>query len=176
MRAWLILTVLLVLVPLAAAQQEAADLFASDTLGIAVRVSSDLTLQPKKQGAMSADYVQADLFFYPKETSSQHVLALETSPEAERRGNLLRFGVDSLAGHHMFDSVNRAECPGRFWRDEYRARLYADLTGGTPMPTDDDQIKALVALAHFIRNGWNPADLSDGDKAAIKAAAERIPA
>ena len=43
--------------------------------------------------------------------------------------DMLRFGIDSLAGHHMFDGVNRAECPGRFWRDEYRARLYADLTG-----------------------------------------------
>lgn len=41
--------------------------------------------------------------------------------------DLLRFGVDSLAGHHMFDSVNRAECPGKFWRDVYHAQLYADL-------------------------------------------------
>ena len=42
--------------------------------------------------------------------------------------NLMPFGIDSLAGHHMFDPRNRANCPGRFWRDEYRARLYADLT------------------------------------------------
>lgn len=45
-------------------------------------------------------------------------------------GNVMTFGLDSLAGHHMFDAVNRAECPGRFWRNEYRARLYADLNGG----------------------------------------------
>ena len=44
-------------------------------------------------------------------------------------GDVMRFGIDSLAGHHMFDGVNRAECPGRFWRNDYRARLYADLTG-----------------------------------------------
>lgn len=43
--------------------------------------------------------------------------------------NLMKFGIDSLAGHHMFDSVNRAECPGKFWRDEYRQRLFNDLTG-----------------------------------------------
>jgi hypothetical protein len=43
-------------------------------------------------------------------------------------------------------------------------------------PTTDDQIKALVALAHFLRNEWNLADLSPEDKAAIKAAAEKVPA
>ncbi len=95
MRAWLVFVVLLVLVPIAAAEQEATDLFASDKLGIALSVSSDLTVQPKTQGAMSADYVQADLFFYPKDTASQHVNALTTSPEAERRGSLLRFVWDS---------------------------------------------------------------------------------
>ena len=53
--------------------------------------------------------------------------------ECARAGfNALQFGPDSLTGHHMFDSVNRAECPGRFWRDDYHARLYADLT--TPAP------------------------------------------
>ena len=42
--------------------------------------------------------------------------------------NLMRFGIDSLAGHHMFDGVNRAQCPGTAWRNEYRQRLYNDLT------------------------------------------------
>lgn len=92
-----------------------------------------------------------------------------------RGKDLLRFGIDSLAGHHMFDSVNRAECPGRFWRNEYRERLFNDLTWRNAMPTDNDQILALLALAHFIRNGWNLADLSNGDKAAIAAAVARIP-
>lgn len=56
--------------------------------------------------------------------------------------DLLRFGLGSLAGHHMFDPRDRAECPGRFWRDEYRERLYNDLTGGDTMRvnlTDDGQ-------------------------------------
>lgn len=43
--------------------------------------------------------------------------------------DLLVFGIDSLTGHHMFDSVNRAECPGLYWRNEYRQRLYRDLKG-----------------------------------------------
>lgn len=47
--------------------------------------------------------------------------------------NLMPFGIDSLASHHMFDPVNRAYCAGKFWRNEYRARLYKDLTGGNDM-------------------------------------------
>ena len=39
-----------------------------------------------------------------------------------------------------------------------------------------EQILALLALAHFIRNGWWLGDLSEQDKAAAKAAVERIPA
>lgn len=53
--------------------------------------------------------------------------------------DLLRFGIDSLASHHMFDSVNRAECAGRSWREMYREALYADLTGsGTT--TEDEEV------------------------------------
>jgi len=91
---------------------------------------------------------------------------------------LMRYGIDSLAGHHMFDPVNRKECPGRFWRNEYRERLWVDLEGASPMtePTTDDEIKALVALAHFLRNNWNLADLSAEDKAAIKSAAGKVSA
>lgn len=84
----------------------------------------------------------------------------------------LRFGIDSLAGHYMFDGVNRAECPGRFWRDEYRQRLWRDLSVET---TTEDQLKALVALAHFLRNGWSLNDLSPQDKAACRAAVALIP-
>lgn len=43
--------------------------------------------------------------------------------------DMMRFGPHSLAGHHNFDPTNRKECPGRFWRDEYRTRLYTDLSG-----------------------------------------------
>jgi hypothetical protein len=59
--------------------------------------------------------------------------------------DLLRFGIDSLAGHHMFDPVNRKECPGKKWRDEYRARLFHDLT------EEDDIMKVLTGFAPF----WN---------------------
>ena len=46
--------------------------------------------------------------------------------ECAREGiDLMRFGLDSLAGHFMFDGVNRANCPGPGWP---RERLYADLT------------------------------------------------
>jgi len=40
--------------------------------------------------------------------------------------NALRFNIDSLAGHYMFDPVNRAYCPGNNWP---RERLYNDLVG-----------------------------------------------
>jgi hypothetical protein len=46
--------------------------------------------------------------------------------ECRSRGlDILRFGIDSLAGHYMFDSVNRVNCPGKGWP---RERLFADLT------------------------------------------------
>lgn len=51
--------------------------------------------------------------------------------------NLLRFGIDSLAGHHMFDAVDRANCPGAPWRNEYRDLLYRDLTTGDDMSQDE---------------------------------------
>ncbi len=51
--------------------------------------------------------------------------------ECNSRGmDVMRFGIDSLAGHHMFDGVNRANCPGSGWP---RDRLFADLTGA-PAP------------------------------------------
>ena len=72
--------------------------------------------------------------------------------------NLLRFGVDSLAGHHMFDGVNRAECPGRYWRIEYRDRLYRDLTGGAQMPAENyvgeaNERRARELLNWYMYNG-----------------------
>ena len=58
--------------------------------------------------------------------------------------DLLRFGVDSLAGHHMFDPTNRAECPGKFWRGD-RTKLFRELIGG------EDIMKVFVGVAPF----WN---------------------
>lgn len=92
--------------------------------------------------------------------------------------DVMRFGLDSLASHHMFDPVNRAYCAGKAWRDEYRQRLFNDIAGGNtmPEPTQDEMIIALVTLGHFIRMRWNLADLSPADKAAIKAAVGMVPA
>ena len=61
------------------------------------------------------------------------------------------------------------QCPSR------RIPWDAIMTGETSMPTDNDQILALLALAHFIRNQWRLEDLSAGDKAAIRAAVARVP-
>lgn len=48
------------------------------------------------------------------------------------------------------------------------------LTRLETMPTDQDEINALLALAHFIRNGWNLNALSDFDIAAIEAAVAKM--
>lgn len=58
--------------------------------------------------------------------------------------NLLRFGIESLAGHHMFDSVNRAQCPGPAWRNEYRQRLYDDLTNPQEADMSQQEIEELA--------------------------------
>ncbi len=87
---------------------------------------------------------------------------------AERR----QFGPVPIMGHREWALPGEGTaCPGIIVPRDWEAFLQED-----SMTTDDTQIKALVALAHFIRNGWNLADLSEGDKAAIKAAVERIPA
>jgi hypothetical protein len=45
--------------------------------------------------------------------------------ECRSRGmDVMRFAIDSLAGHFMFDGVDRANCPGSGWP---RERLFADL-------------------------------------------------
>jgi len=89
----------------------------------------------------------------------------------------LRFGIDSLASHHMFDPVNRKECAGRFWREVYQARLWADLSGGfgAVPPSMEETALAFSSYIHFLRNGFNLNDLSPRDKEAIRLAGESIP-
>src|ERR1051326_7022706 len=74
--------------------------------------------------------------------------------------DVLRFGVDSLAGHHMFDPRDRAECPGRFWRDEYRQRLFNDLTSteNDMASLNQDGSQRIVSEGNFIvfYNGNTP--------------------
>lgn len=42
--------------------------------------------------------------------------------------DLMRFGYDSLSGHYQFDPVNRAFCPGQFWKDVYHQTLWNDIS------------------------------------------------
>lgn len=82
--------------------------------------------------------------------------------------NLLRFGIDSLADHHMFDPVNRANCAGQFWRNNYRAQLYNDLTQEDDMLQTEryegelNSARALKALTHNLMLtmpiGFDPQD------------------
>ena len=73
---------------------------------------------------------------------------------AECRGagmDLLRFGLDSLTGHYMFDGAARANCPGPHWP---QARLFADLTAA-PLkeltPALEEELADSRALALFLR-------------------------
>ncbi len=91
MRVWILL-LLVMIVPVALASQEAEDLFASEIIGVDVTIGSDLMLKPKQGGGtMNVDYVQADLFFFPKEDVAQRVLSLTTIPEAEHKDSVLRY-------------------------------------------------------------------------------------
>ena len=40
---------------------------------------------------------------------------------------MLRFDMDSMAGHYMFDAINRANCPPAKWKNEYRQGIYTSL-------------------------------------------------
>jgi transglutaminase-like putative cysteine protease len=86
----LLLLLVFVLAPCAAAQQEPHDLFASKDLQVDVTISSDLAVVPRGASA-SADYVQADLSFFPRDDAAQKVLSLVTRPEAEHRQGALRY-------------------------------------------------------------------------------------
>lgn len=44
--------------------------------------------------------------------------------------DLMRFGIDSLTGHFMWDQATRLHCPGWNWPQK---RLYQDLVGVQPM-------------------------------------------
>lgn len=93
------------------------------------------------------------------------------------RADLLKFDLDSLAGHYMFDGVNRAECPGAFWRNSYRQMLFNDLRGVSTMePTIEEIALAFASYIHFVRNGFNLADLSPRDKECLRFAGEKVPA
>lgn len=62
--------------------------------------------------------------------------------------SIMTFGIDSLAGHFMFDDVNRVNCPGRYWQNEYRQLLFNALQG----QDGDDGMKAFNAPAAWFEN------------------------
>ena len=66
--------------------------------------------------------------------------------------DLLRFGLDSLASHAMFDQVTRLHCPGDNWP---RIRLYQDLLkeGGLTVDERDEleERRAGAILAHNLQ-------------------------
>lgn len=67
-----------------------------------------------------------------------------------KQQDLLRFGIDSLAGHYMFDPVNRAGCPGETWKSTYRQQLYSDLIGADDVRVEHQQVAAFLANNTFV--------------------------
>lgn len=41
--------------------------------------------------------------------------------------DLMKFGIESLTGHFMFDGVNRVNCPGKYWENTARWSIFDDL-------------------------------------------------
>lgn len=77
--------------------------------------------------------------------------------------NLMRFGLDSLAGHFMFDGVNRRECPGLYWTQDYRQRLFNDLTS---TQTTEEIMPRFNAVAPRLQKAQTPqvVQLTDFDQ------------
>ncbi len=103
MRVWILIAVLAML-PAALASQEAEDIFASEELTVDLTVSSDLSLLPKAGKPVDVEYLQADLYFFPKEDAAQQVSAIETIPESERIDNALRFNWESPPGNTSYEA------------------------------------------------------------------------
>jgi transglutaminase-like putative cysteine protease len=78
------------LLPLVMASQEPEDLFASESITVDVGVSSQLTLVPDEV-KLDVEYLQADLYFFPKEDGAQQIITLNTEPEADKFQDHLRF-------------------------------------------------------------------------------------
>ncbi len=89
MRAW-ILILALVVFPAVLASQEAEDIFASESITVDLAVSSTLTLTPKNN-KLDIEYLQADLYFFPKEDETQQVFGVISQPESDRFKDYLRF-------------------------------------------------------------------------------------
>lgn len=68
-----------------------------------------------------------------------------------RNQDLLVFGEESLSGHYMFDGVNRANCPGSPWKNDYRSRLYGQLASGD----DEVRIEHDRTAGFLLNNAFN---------------------
>lgn len=58
--------------------------------------------------------------------------------------DLMPFKKDSLASHHMFNSRDRANCAGKFWRDVYQDSIWQDLSGNS----EDEMFVRHLGLAN----------------------------
>ena len=116
MRAWILLLIV-ILTPTVLAEQEPEDLFASETVGIDLTISSDLKLKSKDAKPAYADYVQADLYFFPKQDIAQSVLSLVTTPTAEQRDEeTLRYYWDNPPKSFRYEARSTVEIRNRFPR------------------------------------------------------------
>ncbi|MEM4239578.1 MAG: transglutaminase-like domain-containing protein [Candidatus Woesearchaeota archaeon] len=89
MRAWIVLFAVLA-IPAVLASQEAEDIFASESLTIDLAVSSRLTLMPANN-ELDVKYVEANVFFFPKDSGNQQLISLITQPKADKFQDSLRF-------------------------------------------------------------------------------------
>ena len=79
--------------------------------------------------------------------------------------DVLRFGIDSLCGHFMFDGVDRVNCPGSGWP---RDRLFADLTHSPGAVSASSPAPGQVYHQH---DGWGleGVAIGGGERATVNA-------
>jgi hypothetical protein len=89
--------------------------------------------------------------------------------ECRARGmDVMRFGLDSLTGHYMFDDVDRLHCPGSGWP---RERLFADLTRSVAAPVKAPDARFPAVETYHQHDGWGLEDLciSGGERVQLNA-------
>lgn len=76
--------------------------------------------------------------------------------------NLLRFGIDSLAGHYMFDFRNRPYCPGTWWRDSGRFLIYNSLV-------NEEEVEMKRFNAEALPTFWRGLAITAGNSQGMNA-------
>ncbi len=157
MRKALFFILALAVLPCTLASQEAEDIFASKELTVDLAVSSDLSILPKAGKPLDVEYLQADLYFFPESDTAQQVSAVETTPEAERIDNALRF---------------KWEAPGKSTR--YEARCIVKVRNFFPRVTEKilfplrsipNEVQAYVLPSEHIDSN-NPEIINTANKVA----------